>query len=427
MQGAHVAGSQPHVVVVGGGFAGLWAVRALARAPVRITLVDRQNHHLFQPLLYQVATAGLSAPDIAAPLRHILRGQRNATVRLGEAVGIDAGARTLRLADGDALGYDYLLLGAGATHAYFGHDEWAADAPGLKTLDDALAIRRRLLVAFERAEAATDPAEQAAWLSFAVVGGGPTGVELAGTLAEIARHTLRHEFRRIDPARARVRLLEAGPRVLASFPPELSEKAAKQLASLGVEVVTGTPVADIGPTGYRLGERFEAARTVLWAAGVAASPLGAALGTERDRAGRIAVGPDLSVPGRPEIFVAGDLASVQQDGKPVPGVAPAAKQMGAHVARVIRARLAGTPAPAFRYRDFGNLATIGRMAAVVHFGKLRLAGLLAWWFWLVVHIFFLIGFRNRLIVLINWAWAYWSYQRHARIILGRQADPPPGD
>ena len=404
----------PHVVVVGGGFAGLWAVRALARAPVRVTLVDRTNHHLFQPLLYQVATAGLSAPDIAAPLRHILRGQRNVTVRLGDVVAVEGDARQVRLADGTALAYDFLVLGSGATHAYFGHDAWATHAPGLKTLDDALAIRRRVLLAFE----------QAAWLSFAVVGGGPTGVELAGTLAEIARHTLRDEFRRIDPSRAKVRLLEAGPRVLAAFPPELSEKAAKQLQSLGVEVLTGTPVADIDAQGYRLGERFEPARTVLWAAGVAASPLGATLGVERDRAGRVPVGPDLSVPGHPEIFVAGDLASVLQDGKPVPGVAPAAKQMGAHVAQAIRARLAGKPAPAFRYRDFGNLATSGRMAAVVHYGKLRLSGLLAWWFWLVIHIFFLIGFRNRLIVLINWAWAYWSYQRHARIILGQDPAPP---
>ena len=417
---------QPHVVVVGGGFAGLWAVRALAREPVRVTLVDRRNHHLFQPLLYQVATAGLSAPDIAAPLRHILRGQRNVTVRLGEVVGIDAGARTVRLADGDALDFDFLLLASGATHAYFGHDDWAAHAPGLKTLDDALAIRRRVLLAFEQAEAADDADERAAWLSFAVVGGGPTGVELAGTLAEIARHTLRREFRRIDPAAAKVRLLEAGPRVLASFPEDLSAKARAQLEKLGVEVVAGSPVEAIDATGYRLGGRHVPARTVLWAAGVAASPLGALLDTPRDRAGRVQVQADLTVPGHPHIFVAGDLASLAQDGRPVPGVAPAAKQMGAHVARAIRARLRGQAAPAFRYRDFGNLATIGRMAAVVDFGRLRLSGLPAWWFWLWVHILFLIGFRNRLLVLINWAWAYWSYQRHARIILGEApTDSPP--
>ena len=410
--------ARPHIVIVGGGFAGLWATRALAGSDVRITLVDRRNHHLFQPLLYQVATAGLSSPDIAAPLRHILRKQRNVEVRLGEVIGLDKTARTVSLADGDALHYDYLLLASGATHAYFGHDEWSADAPGLKTLDDALAIRRRLLLAFERAEACEDPAEREAWLSFAVVGGGPTGVELAGTLAEIARHTLKREFRNIDPSQAKVRLVEAGPRVLASFPESLSEKARRQLHKLGVEVVTGTPVSAIDERGYTLGDRFVPARTVLWAAGVAASPLGALLDVPRDRAGRVPVQADLSVPGHPEIFVAGDLASVQQDGKPVPGVAPAAKQMGSHVARVIQARLAGATAPAFRYRDFGNLATIGRMAAVVDLHGLKISGLIAWWFWLAAHVFFLIGFRNRIIVLINWAWAYWSYQRHARIILG---------
>ncbi len=409
-----------HVVIVGGGFAGLWATRALAGDDVRITLVDRRNHHLFQPLLYQVATAGLSAPDIAAPLRHILRNQRNVEVRLGEVTGLDAAARSVSLADGDRLHYDYLLLASGATHAYFGHDEWSTDAPGLKTLDDALAIRRRLLLAFERAEACDDPVEREAWLSFAVVGGGPTGVELAGTLAEIARHTLRREFRNIDPSHARVRLIEAGPRVLASFPESLSQKARRQLHKLGVEVVTGTPVNAIDANGYTLGDAFVPARTVLWAAGVAASPLGALLDVPRDRAGRVPVSPDLSVPGHPDIFVAGDLASVQQDGKPVPGVAPAAKQMGAHVARAMRARIAGQPAAAFRYRDFGNLATIGRMAAVVDLHGFKLSGLLAWWFWLAAHVFFLIGFRNRIIVLVNWAWAYWSYQRHARIILERE-------
>ena len=433
-------GRQHHVLVVGGGFAGLWAVRALAGDDVRITLVDRRNHHLFQPLLYQVATAGLSAPDIAAPLRHILRAQDNVEVRLGEVTAIDTVARTVTLADGDALHYDTLLLASGATHAYFGHDDWAGDAPGLKTLDDALLIRRRVLLAFERAEAADDPAEREAWLSFAVVGGGPTGVELAGTLAEIARKTLRREFRHIDPARARVRLVEAGPRVLATFPELLSEKARRQLQKLGVEVMTGSPVSAIDAHGFIVSgpdassattrggsvddtPRRIPARTVLWAAGVAASRLGALLGAERDRAGRVLVAPDLSVPGHPQVFVAGDLASVVQDGRPVPGVAPAAKQMGAHVAAVIRARLAGKLAPSFRYRDFGNLATIGRMAAVVHFGRLKLSGLLAWWFWLVVHILFLIGFRNRLVVMLNWAWAYWSYQRHARIIFGTPDEP----
>ncbi|MCF7221596.1 NAD(P)/FAD-dependent oxidoreductase [Marilutibacter chinensis] len=416
----------PHVVIVGGGFAGLWATRALARERVRITLIDRRNHHLFQPLLYQVATAGLSAPDIAAPLRHILRRQRNVEIRLGEVVGIDADAQAVTLGDDGQVGYDYLLLASGATHAYFGHDAWAAHAPGLKSLDDALGIRRRLLIAFERAEAADDPDERAAWLNFAIVGGGPTGVELAGTLAEIARHTLKDEFRRIDPAEARVRLVEAGPRVLASFPPELSGDARRKLEKLGVEVVTGQPVEAIDDAGYVLaGERVRA-RTVLWAAGVAASPLGALLGAPRDRAGRVRVEADLSVPGRPDVFVAGDLASVEQDGRPVPGVAPAAKQMGAHVARAIRARLAGRTPPAFRYRDMGNLATIGRMAAVVDLHGFKLKGMLAWWFWLWVHVLFLIGFRNRLLVLINWAWAYWSYQRHARIIFGRPDSDDPG-
>lgn len=416
----------PHVVIIGGGFAGLWAARALASAPVRITLVDRGNHHLFQPLLYQVATAGLSAPDIAAPLRHILRKQRNVEVRMATVNGIDAHAKRITLADGDSLDFDQLLLASGATHAYLGNDQWAAHAPGLKTLDDALALRRKLLIAFERAEATDDPAERDAWLSFAVVGAGPTGVEMAGTLAEIARHTLTHEFRNIDPSKARVRLIEAGPRVLATFPEDLSAKAKRQLEKLGVEVSLGTPVSEINAAGYRLGDTFVPAKTVVWAAGVAASPLGKLLGTPLDRAGRVQVAPDLSVPGHPDIHVAGDLASLlQANGKPVPGVAPAAKQMGRVVAANIRARLAGKPSTAFAYKDFGNLATIGRMAAVVDLGKLRFSGMLAWWFWLVMHVFFLIGFRNRLVVLLNWWWAYWSYQRAARIILGRDDDDTP--
>ncbi|MET0813793.1 MAG: NAD(P)/FAD-dependent oxidoreductase, partial [Pseudoxanthomonas sp.] len=388
----------PHLIVVGGGFGGLWATRALGNAAIRITLVDRCNHHLFQPLLYQVATAGLSSPDIAAPLRHILRNQRNVEVRLAEVRDIKAEARTVILDDGSRLHFDYLLLASGATHAYFGHDEWAKHAPGLKTLDDALQLRRHLLLAFERAEAESDPVARAAWLNFAIVGGGPTGVELAGTLAEIARHTLTNEFRNINPSDARVRLIEAGPRVLSSFPEDLSEKARKQLEKLGVEVSTGTAVTDIDESGYRLGDEFIAARTVVWAAGVAASPLAKSLDVPLDRAGRLLVRPDLSVPGYPEIFVAGDLASVQQSGKAVPGVAPAAKQMGRHVAAAIRARLANRTPTDFRYKDYGNLATIGRMAAIVHFGKLKLSGLLAWWFWLAAHVFFLIGFRNRLVV-----------------------------
>ncbi|HBK46526.1 MAG TPA: FAD-dependent oxidoreductase [Xanthomonadaceae bacterium] len=418
--------TQPqHLVVVGGGFAGLWATRALADAPLRITLIDRHNHHLFQPLLYQVATAGLSAPDIAAPLRHILRDQRNVEVRLGEVVDIAAPQRSVALADGSTLHYDYLLLATGATHAYFGNDQWAAHAPGLKTLNDALHLRRKLLMAFERAETETDPQARAAWLSFAIVGGGPTGVELAGTLAEIARHTLKNEFRNIDPRMARVRLIEAGPRVLPSFPEDLTDKAQRQLERLGVEVFTGTPVTHIDAEGYRLGDTFVPARTVFWAAGVAASPLARTLGVPLDRAGRVQVAPDLSVPGHPEIFVGGDLAALQQDGRPVPGVAPAAKQMGRYIAKALRARLAGQPAPAFRYQDYGNLATIGRMAAIVHVGRFKLSGLLAWWFWLAAHVYFLIGFRNRFVVLVNWAMAYWSYQRAARIIFGRAHDDPP--
>lgn len=416
---------RPHVVIVGGGFAGLWAARALAKAPVRITLIDRRNHHLFQPLLYQVATAGLSAPDIAAPLRHILRRQANVEVRLAEVTRIDPTIRRLWFSDAESLDYDYLLLASGATHAYFGHDEWAANAPGLKTLDDALYLRRHLLVAFERAEAESDPAKRAAWLNFAIVGGGPTGVELAGTLAEIARHTLKNEFRNIDPTEARVRLIEAGPRVLASFPEDLSERARRQLQKLGVEVSTGVAVTAINRAGYQLGDDFIPARTVVWAAGVAASPLARSLDVPLDRAGRVIVQPDLSVPGHPEIFVGGDLASVQSDGRQVPGVAPAAKQMGRHIAAMIRARLAGRPAAPFRYKDYGNLATIGRMAAVVHFGRLKLSGLLAWWFWLAAHVFFLIGFRNRVVVLLNWAWAYWSYQRGARIIFGAPEESQP--
>jgi NADH dehydrogenase len=416
--------TRPHVVIVGGGFAGLWAARALARAPARITLLDRGNHHLFQPLLYQVATAGLSAPDIAAPLRHILRRQRNVEVQMATVSRVDADAREVELEHAGGrrrLGYDFLVLATGATHAYFGNEHWAPHAPGLKTLDDALELRRRLLLAFERAEAATDPAEREAWLSFAIIGGGPTGVELAGTLAEIARHTLEREFRHIDPARARVRLVEAGPRVLSAFPEDLSRKARRQLERLGVEVHTGAPVEDIDAQGYRCNGRFVPTRTVVWAAGVSASPLGACLGAPLDRAGRVRVRPDLSVPGHPEIFVAGDLAAVErEDGRPVPGVAPAAKQMGRHVARCIRARLGGGTGPCrpFAYRDYGNLATIGRMAAVVDLGAWRFSGVPAWWFWLLAHLFFLVGFRNRLVVLLNWSVAYWTHQRAARIILG---------
>ena len=418
-----------HVLILGGGFGGLWATRALASAPVRITLVDRTNHHLFQPLLYQVATAGLSAPDIAAPLRHILHRQRNVTVLLGEAQAIDLAAKRVTL-DHGSLAYDYLIVATGATHAYFGHDDWAVHAPGLKTLDDALAIRRRILTAFEAAEREDDPAARAAWMNFVVIGGGPTGVELAGTLAEIARHTLPREFRRCDPRSAQIHLLEAGSRVLAAMPESLSLSARRQLERLGVNVHTGQAVTAIDGNGVALGTTRIESRSVLWAAGVAASPLGRQLGVPLDRAGRVEVQPDLSIEGHPDVCVIGDLAHViQTNGQPVPGIAPAAKQMGAHVAAVIRARLRGEPPKPFRYRDYGNLATIGRMAAVVDLGRLKISGLLAWWFWLAAHIFFLIGFRNRVVVLIDWAWAYWSYQRNARIIVGRepQASKPSGD
>jgi NADH:ubiquinone reductase (H+-translocating) len=416
----------PHVLILGGGFAGLWATRALASAPVRITLVDRTNHHLFQPLLYQVATAGLSAPDIAAPLRHILQGQRNVTVRLDEVREIDMPARKVRCAEGE-LGYDFLIVAVGATHSYFGHDDWAVHAPGLKTLEDAIEMRRRILCAFEAAERESDPERRAEWLNFVVIGGGPTGVELAGTLAEIARHTLPREFRHADPRSAQIHLVEAGPRVLASMPEPLSQSARRQLEQLGVTVHTGSPVTAIDAGGIDLGNERIASRTVLWAAGVAASPLGRQLGVAMDRAGRVRVAPDLSVPGHPEVFVAGDLASITDSNeRAVPGVAPAAKQMGNHVASVIKERLREKPGSAFRYRDFGNLATIGRMAAVVEFGRVRFSGIFAWWFWLVAHIFFLIGFRNRISVLINWAWSYWTYQRGARIIIGDSGNGAAG-
>lgn len=416
--------SCPHVVIIGGGFGGLWAARALAGAAVRVSLIDKVNHHLFQPLLYQVATAGLSMPDIAAPLRHILRRQANATVLLNEVSAIDKRQRRVHCVDGSEIAYDYLIVASGARHAYFGRDDWAEFAPGLKTLDDALAIRRRVLTAFERAEAETDPLRRAAWLNFVVIGGGPTGVELAGTLAEIARHTLRREFRRIDPAAARVLLVEAGPRVLAALPETLSAKAARQLQRLGVELHTGQAVTAVDAQGIALGEQRIAAQTVLWAAGVAASPLGRSLDVPLDRAGRVLVNDDLSVPGHAEIFVVGDLASKQQDGRPVPGVAPAAKQMGSHAAKAILQRLRGGTVAPFRYSDAGSLATIGRMAAVADLGRVQLSGIAAWWFWLFIHILFLIGFRSRLIVLINWSWSYWTYQRHARIIVGQQVPPP---
>lgn len=415
------------VIIIGGGFGGLWATRGLASAPVSITLIDQSNHHLFQPLLYQVATAGLSAPDISAPLRHILRKQSNVEVRLGKVVGIDVSVKQVTTEDVAVLPYDTLVVATGATHAYFGNDAWAPNAPGLKTVNDALHIRQRTLFAFEQAELATSEEMRNEWMHLAIVGGGPTGVELAGTLSEIARHTLRNKFRHIDPHQATVRLIEAGPRVLASFPESLSQAAHKHLVELGVDVRCGAPVTAIDDRGYELAGQRVNCRTILWAAGVAASPLGALLPAERDRAGRVCVEADLTIKGHPDVYVIGDLASVQQDGKPVPGVAPAAKQMGAYVADRIRARLrstgaaSGAPKP-FRYVDYGNLATIGRMAAVVDLRGFRFSGLFAWWFWLAAHILFLIGFRNRLAVLLNWAISYWTYQRSARIMLDREDD-----
>lgn len=404
------------IVVVGGGFAGLSVVRALRRAPVDLLLIDRANHHTFQPLLYQVATAGLAAPSIAAPLRHILRRQSNVTVYLGEVGAVNPGERRVETAAG-SFPYDYLVVATGTTHAYFGHEHWARYAPGLKSLEDAFGIRARILNAFEQAEMSDHDMQRAAWLSFVVVGGGPTGVELAGTLAELARHTLKQEFRRIDPARSRVRLIEAGPRVLPAFPEQLSTAAQRQLARLGVEVSLGRAITAVDEQGVHIGNDFIAARTVLWAAGVAASPLGRHLDADVDRAGRVQVAADLSIPAHPEIFVAGDLASVAGAAGPVPAIAPAAKQMGLHVARALQARLAGRSARAFRYRHYGLLATVGRMAAVVDLGWLRVSGLVAWWIWLMAHIYFLIGFRNRLVVLIDWAAAYFTYERGARIIV----------
>jgi NADH dehydrogenase len=409
---------QPHVVIVGGGFAGLYAARGLKRADARITLVDRHNYHLFQPLLYQVATAALNPSDIAAPIRSILRHQRNTNVLLGEATAIDVDRKRVLLADGQ-LAYDYLVLAAGATHSYFGHPEWEKDAPGLKSIDDALEIRRRILLAFEAAERETDPEKQAAWLTFVVIGAGPTGVELAGALSEIARQTMLRDFRRIDPKSARVLLLEGRERVLPPYPPDLSAKAAMQLERLGVEVLTDAIVTGVTDHEVLVGDRRIPTRTVLWGAGVQASPLASSLRVPLDRAGRVLVEPDLSIPGHPDVFVIGDLAAARQhDGTLVPGVAPAAIQEGQHTALNIARLIGDAPTLRFRYHDKGSLATIGRAAAVADFGRLHFGGFLAWMAWLIIHIFFLIGFRNRFLVITQWAWAYVTYQRGARLITG---------
>lgn len=417
---------RPRVVVVGAGFGGLTVARGLARAPVDVTLIDRRNHHLFQPLLYQVATAGLSPADIAWPIRRLVRRQRNVRVLLGEVTGVDRAGKQVRM-DGRALPYELLVIATGASHAYFGHDEWAPHAPGLKSIEDATEIRRRILLAFERAETAADPAERRRLLTFVVVGGGPTGVEMAGTLAELARRALAADFRVIDPRQARVVLVEAGPRVLPGFADGLSDYARRALERLGVEVMTGRPITHCDADGVMAGEERLAAATVIWAAGVAASPVARWLSVAPDRAGRVPVGPDLALPEDSDVFVTGDAALVRgADGRPLPGIAPVAKQQGAYVAELIAARAAGRPAPPpFRYRDRGLLATIGRRAAVIEYKRLRLKGRLAWWLWGIAHIYFLISLRNRLIVATQWLWSYVTFDRGARLITGPMPSEQP--
>jgi NADH:ubiquinone reductase (H+-translocating) len=408
----------PRVVIIGGGFGGLSAARALASKPVAVTLIDRTNHHTFQPLLYQVATAGLSPGEIAAPIRWILRGHRNVEVLLGEVLDFDLEQKQVRLSDLE-IPYDYLIVAAGASHAYFGHDEWEPYAPGLKTIEDAIEIRRRVLLAFELAERQAMSTGEHMPLNFVVVGGGPTGVELAGTLAEIARRVMEKEFRAIDPKRTQIILVEGGARVLPAYPEDLSRSAEEQLRHLGVEVRTSAMVTGVQSDAVMLGQTRLPAAVILWAAGVAASPLGKKLTAPVDRAGRVLVEPDLSLPGRPEVFVIGDLAALKDEaGKLLPGVAPVAMQEGRAVARNIGRDIDGESRKNFHYFDKGSLATIGRAAGIAQFGKLHLSGFIAWLAWLCVHIFFLIGFRNRLIVLVQWAWSYLTYERGARLITG---------
>jgi NADH dehydrogenase len=418
--GTGIRSGPARVVIVGGGFAGLHAARTLRRAPAAVTLVDRRNHHLFLPLLYQVATAGLNPGDIARPIRRILRRQPNVAVILGELARVDSAARQVILSDGAALAYDFLILACGAGTSWFGHDAWSGRAPGLHDLDDALEIRSRIILAWEGAEREPDARRRRRLLTFVVVGGGPTGVETAGAIAEMSRLAMAREFRAIDPATSRILLLEGGERVLPTFPPQLSARARASLQRLGVEVRTGARVTGMDDGGIQIGaERIEAA-TVIWAAGVAASLRGIE-DAPRTRSGQLIVEADLSIPGHPEIFVAGDLAAARQEGGFVPGLAPAAIQMGRHAAGNVARDLAGAARLPFRYRHRGALATIGRAAAVADFGRVRISGWFAWVTWLTVHIFFLIGFRNRAIVLFQWGWAYWTYERGARLVTGARA------
>jgi NADH dehydrogenase len=421
-RGTEAPANAPHVVIVGGGFGGLNAARELRRAPVRVTVVDRRNHHLFQPLLYQVATAGLNPADIAAPIRSVLRKARNTAVILAEATTIDAPANRLVLTDGE-LRYDYLIVATGATHSYFGNDAWCAHAPGLKSIEDALDIRRRVFLAYEAAERETDASRRRDWMTFIIVGAGPTGVEMAGALAEISRQALADDFRHIDPRQARIILVEGLPRVLPAYPPDLSAKAQAQLERLGVAVWTGVRVTNVEESGVILGSEKIGARTVVWAAGVQASPLARSLGVPLDRAGRVLVSEDLTVPGFENVYVIGDLAAFEQDGQLVPGVSPAAMQEGRHAALNIRRAARGEARLPFRYWDKGSFATIGRGAAVGILGRhLKLSGFPAWLAWLGIHIFFLIGFRNRFVVMFNWAYSYLTFRRGARLITGV---PPP--
>lgn len=412
-----------HVVIVGSGFGGLEAARRLNRSDLQVTLVDRQNYHLFQPLLYQVATAGLSPGDIASPIRNLVATDRNVEVRMGEVTGVDLATKRVKLTDGE-LAFDSLILAAGVRHSYFGKGEWEGDAPGLKTLDDALEIRRRVLLAFENAEREDDAAKRAAWLTFVVVGGGPTGVELAGAISELARFTIAKDFRRFDPRTAKVVLVEAGARVLAAFDTGLSGKARSSLEKLHVDVRLQTRVLNVTSEGVQLPDGFLPARTVLWAAGVEAPPLSKTLGVELDRSGRIKVQADLSIPGHPDVYAIGDLACFTlPDGTTLPGLAPVALQQGKHVARSIEGALAGKPKQPFHYVDKGIMATVGRASGIAQAGALKLSGMLGWLAWLFIHILFLIGFRNRLLVMFQWAWAWFTYGRGARLITGTTPVP----